>query len=195
MAQVPSRLRGLGRTVGASCGSLVAQHVSARSVLERSQRRISTSMKSPEAYGAQQITVLEGLEPVRKRPGMYIGSTGPKGLHHLIFEVVDNSIDEVLAGHCDAVKVTLEKDGSCTVSGQCSYRLCILDCYIVSFRFLPLSLSCILNALLDNGRGIPCEIHPTTGKSALETVLTVLHAGGKFGGDASGYKARSNVVM
>ncbi len=118
MAPVPTRLRGLGRTVGASCRNLVVQSVSAHSKFERPQRRISTSMKSPETYGAQQITVLEGLEPVRKRPGMYIGSTGPKGLHHLIFEVVDNSIDEVLAGYCDAVKVTLEKDGSCTVSGQ-----------------------------------------------------------------------------
>ncbi len=124
MAPVPARLRGLGRTVGASYRNLVARSVSAHhSVFERSQRLITTSMKSPETYGAQQITVLEGLEPVRKRPGMYIGSTGPKGLHHLIFEVVDNSIDEVLAGHCDAVNVTLEKDGSCTVSGQCSVSL------------------------------------------------------------------------
>jgi len=107
-------------------------------------------------YNADQIQVLEGLTPVRKRPGMYIGSTDSRGLHHLIWEIVDNSIDEAMAGHCDAITITLNKDGSCSV--------------------------------LDNGRGIPVETHKVTGKSALETVLTVLHAGGKFGGDASGYK-------
>jgi DNA gyrase subunit B len=105
-------------------------------------------------YGAEQIQVLEGLEPVRKRPGMYIGSTGPKGLHHLVYEIVDNSIDEALAGVCDKIEVSLNKDGSVTVS--------------------------------DNGSGIPVDIHPKTGKSTVETVLTVLHAGGKF--DNGAYK-------
>ena len=103
-------------------------------------------------YTAKDIQVLEGLEAVRLRPGMYIGSTDQRGLHHLIYEIVDNSVDEAMAGYCSKVEITINSDGSVVIS--------------------------------DNGRGIPVDIHPATGKTALETVMTTLHAGGKFGGGA-----------
>ncbi|MGI6103152.1 MAG: DNA topoisomerase (ATP-hydrolyzing) subunit B [Patescibacteria group bacterium] len=120
---------------------------------------MDTDKKPTGSYGAEDITVLEGLEAVRKRPGMYIGGTGVDGLHHLIKEIVDNSIDEAMAGHADTITVTLLPDN------------------FVQIR--------------DNGRGIPVEVHAKTGKSTLETVMTVLHAGGKFGGE--GYKVSSGL--
>lgn len=135
---------------------IIVKKKSAKTVKSRAgkKRAATTPKAAASAYGAEQITVLEGLDPVRKRPGMYIGNTDKEGLHHLVWEVVDNAVDEAMAGYCDRVEIVLQRDGSVTVS--------------------------------DNGRGIPVEKHKVTKTSALETVMTKLHAGGKFGD--SGYK-------
>nr|XP_043610947.1 DNA gyrase subunit B, chloroplastic/mitochondrial-like [Erigeron canadensis] len=134
----------------------VFMSTSASSSSSSSVAEVTRKKDGPDHYGSENIQILEGLDAVRKRPGMYIGSTGFRGLHHLVYEILDNCVDEAQAGFASKVDIILHADGS----------VCIAD----------------------NGRGIPIDLHPGSKKSGVETVLTVLHAGGKFGGDSSGYK-------